>query len=154
MHPELIFETIPTLQWQGHQQDENGQEKGEGELMIRRAQQPHSYSPWLNPQFLLQLFVIVLVTYGAVQIRTTTLQDAATSLKEQASKIESQVTTISASVQSLTTTAAELRANDAARGREIQELKEVTKMLEARIIVLEKDQARESARLGNSSSRH
>lgn len=104
---------------------------------------------WNDPRFIVQLVVLLLSILGWVvvsQSRTVTLEAAAQNLNEKASKIEGQLNTIVASVQATSLETRSLQAELAARGREMQNLKDEMQMLEARIISMEKGLARAEAK--------
>lgn len=103
-------------------------------------------SPWLNPQFIVQILVIIVGVYVASQVRTAGLESAAANLNEKAARMETQVSAIATSVQTITTQSAEMRATMNSQMVQINDLKQAMQMQEARIIVLEKGLAKAEAR--------
>lgn len=103
-------------------------------------------NPWTNPQFIVQVLLIVIGVAVATQVRTAGLENAAANLNEKATRMEAQVTSIASSVQTISTQSAEMRATQAAMATQIADLKQSVQMYEARIIVLEKAVARAEAR--------
>lgn len=103
-------------------------------------------NPWTNPQFLVQVALIVVGVAVATQVRTAGLENAAQSLNEKATRIELQVGTIASAVQLISTQTAEMRAQIAAQANQISDLKQAAQMTEARLIVAEKAIARAEAR--------
>lgn len=123
-------------------QKEREDEEAEQSVPDRRA------NPWLNPQFLFQIALIVVGVYVASQMRTAALETAASNLNEKATRMEAQVTAIAGSVQTISNQSAEMRATQTSQSREIDDLKMAKSMAESRIIVLEKSVARLEARAG------
>lgn len=103
-------------------------------------------NPWTNPQFLVQVALIVVGVAVATQVRTAGLENAASSLNEKATRIELQVGSIASSVQLISTQTAEMRAQIASQQSQIADMKQAAQMQEARLIVLEKGLARAEAR--------
>jgi hypothetical protein len=132
---ELVTETPMT-----NEEEKRSPAEAENNLPDRRQ------NPWTNPQFLVQVLLIVVGVAVATQVRTAGLENAAANLNEKATRMEAQVTSIAGSVQVISTQSAEMRATQAAQATQIADLKQSVQMYEARIIVLEKAVARAEAR--------
>lgn len=110
-------------------------------------------NPWLTPQFIVQLVVIVIGVYITSEVRTSSLEKSTTRIETQLSAMSTEVSNISkamtrvevsdgAQTRDITrleekqkTDVAELRADLRAA---IADMKEMIRISEARLTVLEK----------------
>lgn len=98
-------------------------------------------SQWVTPQFWLNVGLAVIMVgsfYVLGERRTSTLEAAATNLTEKANRMEGQVVQIGAAVQTVSLTTTELKAKVEALSDANRDIREANRMLEARLISMEK----------------